>query len=200
MSRKHKPRQLKPEPTNPPLETPDQKQLEAALIKYRELYAYSTDVLLKEHERFTRADEKASKYSGMFVFLLGAVTFFDKWIFDKFPWRDFPVTIPEEWPLYLAGVLALLLSAAGWFVTIHAIKLKPYISRPLNQAVLSFFEKEPLLNIYYGLARENSKAYEANRARTDAKITLLVHAHNLVKVTLAFLAELLVMYCLYSWC
>ena len=119
------------------------------MAKYKELYTYSTDILLKEHERFTRADEKASKYSTMFVFLLGVVAYFDKWIFDKFPWTDFPVRVPEEWPLYVTGVTALLLSAAGWFVTIDAIKLKPFVSRPLNQQMLDFFEKQSLINIYY---------------------------------------------------
>ena len=186
-------------PAPKPPEVTD-KQVVEALNKYKELYLYSTDVLLREHERFTKADEKASRYSAVFVFLTGAAAFFGKWIFDKFPWSDFPVTIPAEWPLYITGVLALVLCVSGWMLTIHVIKLKPFVGRPLNSAMLDFFEEQSLLNIYYGLARENSKAWELNVKTTDEKVSRLLFAHMLVKLTLACLAELFVMYCIYSWC
>jgi hypothetical protein len=98
------------------------------------------------------------------------------------------------------GLFALFLSAVGLFLTNHVMKLRPVVSRPLNQEILDFFENQPLLNIYYGLARENSKAYEQNKTATDKKYTILKWAYNLMKIVLAFLAELVVMYCLYSWC
>jgi hypothetical protein len=174
-----------------------------SLEKYRELYAYSTDILLKEHDRFNRADEKASKYSTTFVFLIGIIAYFDKWIFDKLQWPAFPVGLPADLTLFMAGAVglfALFLSAVGLFLTNHVMKLRPVVSRPLNQEILDFFENQPLLNIYYGLARENSKAYEQNKTATDKKYTILKWAYNLMKIVLAFLAELVVMYCLYSWC
>lgn len=174
-----------------------------ALEKYKELYLYSTDILIKEHERFSRADEKASKYSTTFVLLFGVVAYFDKWIFDKLQWPTFPVELPPDRPLFMAGVvglLSLVVSAVGWFLTNHVMKLRPIVSRPLNQDMLDFFENQSPLNIYYGLARENSNAYEENRKATDRKYSILKQTYNLMKLVLALLAELFVMYCLYSWC
>jgi hypothetical protein len=171
------------------------------LEKYRELYTYSTDILLKEHERFNRADEKAAKYSTTFIFLLGIVAYFDKWFFDRFQWPDSLVKLSSNWLLFVAdavGLLALILSIIGFFLTIHAIKLRPVVSRPLDQSVLDFFENQPLLNIYYGLARENSNAYEINKKATDEKYTTLTRSYFLMKLVFALLVALTLIYCLHS--
>jgi len=173
------------------------------LEKYKELYNYSTDILLKELERFNRADEKASKYSTTFVFLLGIVAYFDKWIFDRLQWPDFPIELPPDLLLFSAavvGLFALILSVVGFFLSIQAIKLRPVVSRPLNKDMLDFFENQPLLNIYYGLARENSNAYEKNKEATDQKYTVLKRSYFLMKLVFALIAVLVLMYCLLSWC
>jgi hypothetical protein len=175
---------------------------EQSLEKHRELYNYSTDILLRELERFNKADEKASKYLTTFVFLLGIVAYFDKWIFSTMQWPGFPVELPPDKPLFMAGlvgVLALLLSVAGVFLTNHAMKLHPIESRPLNQDMLEFFEKETMRNIYYGLARENSNAYNKNRAATDKKYTMLKRSFFLMILIFALVLELLLMYCLHFW-
>lgn len=169
------------------------------LEKYKELYMYSTDILLKEHDRFLRADDKATKYSTMFVFLLGTSAFFGKWILGKFDWPDFPVGLPEEWPLFVVGTLALISSAVGWFLASYVIKLRPYKSRPLNKDVLEFFDKQTLLNIYDSFARRNIDDYEANVRQTNAKLRLQVWAHRVMLLVLLLLGELAFMYCLYSW-
>jgi len=88
----------------------DEKQEQEALEKYKELYQYSTDILLKEHDRFNRADDKASKYATMFFFLIGAVAYYDKWIFDRLNWSNPCVIVFFYLPLIAAGLLALLLS------------------------------------------------------------------------------------------
>jgi|ERR1035437_1354439 hypothetical protein len=94
--------------------TPDaqEKLDQQALQKYRELYNYSTDILLKELERFNRADEKAAKYSTAFVFLLGIIAYFDKWILDKLQWTDFPVGLPADLPLFMVALVGVALVAA----------------------------------------------------------------------------------------
>ena len=184
--------------------TPDaQENLnQQALEKYRELYNFSTDILLKELERFNRADEKAAKLSGTFIFLLGVAAYFDKWFFDKLQWQNFPVELPPDRPLLmgcLVGLLALILSGVGFFLSCSVIKTRPVESRPLDQTVLDFFENQPLLNIYYGFARENSNAYKKNKKATDQKYTILNWSHLLMKLAFISLGELFVMFCLYSW-
>lgn len=184
------------------VEKVNEKIIREAVEKYRELYQYANDILLKEHERFNRADEKAAKYSTMFVFLIGVVIYFDKWILGLLNWPEFPIRLPPDIPLFLAGIaglLALLSSAGGLFLSTHVIKQRPIVSRPLNQEVLDFFENQPRINIYYGLAREISKAYEKNVAATNKKYVALKWSHYLMVLTVLLLVELLLMYCLYSW-
>jgi hypothetical protein len=180
----------------------DEKLEKQALDKYRELYTYSTDILLKELERFNRADEKAAKLSATFIFLLGVAAYFDKWFFNKLQWPDFPIELPSDKPLLMAslvGLLALILSAIGFFLSCSVIMTRPVVSRPLDQAVLDFFENQTLLNIYYGFARENGNAYEKNKKATDRKYTFLKWSHLLMRLAFISLAELFVMFCLYSW-
>jgi hypothetical protein len=180
----------------------NEKLEQRALDKYRELYTYSTDILLKELERFNRADEKAAKLSATFIFLLGIVAYFDKWFFSKLQWPNFPIELPPDRPLFMAslvGLLALILSAIGFFLSCSVIMTRPVVSRPLDQSVLDFFENQPLLNIYYGYARENSNAYEKNKKATDQKYTILNWSHLLMKLAFLSMAELFIMFCLYCW-
>ncbi|HAO79109.1 MAG TPA: hypothetical protein DCQ92_09070, partial [Verrucomicrobia subdivision 3 bacterium] len=82
----------------------EEKLAQQALEKYKELYNYSTDILLNELERFNRADEKAAKLSAAFVFLLGIIAYFDKWVFNKLQWSDFPTGLPADLPLSLIHI------------------------------------------------------------------------------------------------
>jgi hypothetical protein len=183
------------------IEAENKRLIQEALEKYKELYSFSTDILLKELERFSSADEKASKHATMFFFLIGAVAYFDKWIFDRLKWPDFPTGLPPDWPLVVVGLAALIASAFGlWLSSLAALRLRPVLSRPLNQQILDFFENESRITIYYGLARENSKAYEENRKATEGKFALLQWSNYLMLLVFTLLAELVVMYCLYSWC
>lgn len=178
----------------------NEKLVQEAIEKYRELYSYSTDILLKELDRFNRADEKASKYATMFFFLIGLAAYFGKWIVDRIKWPGFPLSLPSGLPLLLIGLGTLIVSAVGLFLAHHAIKLRPVVSRPLNQEMLDFFERETRITIYYRLAQENSKAYEQNRRATDMKYTILKWLYYLMIVVFVFLAGLTALYCWYSWC
>jgi hypothetical protein len=177
-------------------------QLQAALAKYKELYNYSTDVLLKEHERFHRADEKATKYAAIFVFLIGIVTYFDKWLFQYFLESlqpNSPATVPDlawQFAALAAGAAALITSMFGWFLSHHVIMLRPYQSRPLNAETIAFFDKQTLLNIYYSFAKANSQAYLANVVDTNKKYRLLAWAYRLMLLVLSLSALIMVFY---SW-
>jgi hypothetical protein len=173
-----------------------EKEVQEATEKYKELYEYSTDVLLKEQERFNRADEKASKYATMFFFLIGAVAYYDKWIFERLNW-DYPCVVFFFYlPLIAAGLLALLLSLIGLFLAHHVIKSRFLKGRPLNQDMLDLFENEARITIYYGLARENSNAYAENKKATDEKYHLLNWAYKVMVTVFVLLVFLSLMYIL----
>src|SRR6266853_4747906 len=94
-----------------------ERQMQDALTKYKEFYIYSADVLLKEHERFNRADDKASKYSTILVFLMGVAAYFEKWSFDHIVKQpDGYIDLPTEWPIMVVGAITLGLSGVGWYL------------------------------------------------------------------------------------
>jgi hypothetical protein len=161
-----------------------------AIDKYKELYAYSTDVLLKEHERFNRADEKASKYATTFVFLIGAIAFFDKAAMDEMVPPDGII----EWLLVVFGVSGLFVSLWGWYGASSVIRSHPYVSRRLDAEMISFFRKETLLNIYYGLAKENTDAYQENLQYAAKKYDLLIKVDTRLKIAVATLVIVAVLY------
>jgi hypothetical protein len=181
-------------PMAPKVEDANEHLLQEANEKYKELYLYSTDILLKEHERFNRADEKASKYATMFFFLIGAVAYFDKWIFDRLKWPHNFLRLFLDVPLVMVGLITLVICAIGLILAHHAIKIRPVVSRPLNKDVLDFFENETRITVYYGLAKENSNAYAENKKATDAKYTILKWAYYIMLMVFALLAVLAMMY------
>lgn len=179
-----------------------ERKMQRALEKYGELYRYSTDVLLNEHGRFIRADDKASKYSTMFVFLMGIAAYFDKWIFDRFLKLTPEVSIawpPADWQLLAVGAVALMASLLGWFLANHVMMMRPFASRSLNQETLDFFNKHTLLNFYGSFSKRNMENYQENRKTTDTKFRLLFWAHWAMIVSVLTLITLVAMYCLYSW-
>lgn len=176
-----------------------EKEINTATAKYKALYDYSTDVLLKEHERFNRADDKASKYSTLFVFLIGVFAYFEKWSFEHVIKRpDSFIDYPTEWPVMVVATIGLIVSGIGWFWANRVIRLRPYASRPLNKEVLGFYDKHTLLDIYDSFARRNIAAYEENTKSTNKKYTILTSTHRLMGQGLTCLAVLLVLYALYS--
>ncbi len=176
-----------------------EKEIETATTKYRVLYEYSTDVLLKEHERFNRADDKAAKYSTVFVFLIGIFAYFEKWSFDRVVKQpDSYMDIPVEWPVMVVGAIGLCLSGIGWFSANRVIMLRPYASRPLNKETSEFYDNNTLLNIYDSCARRNITAYEENTRTTMKKYAILTFTHKAMRLGLLCLADLIVLYALYS--
>lgn len=161
-----------------------------AIDKYKELYAYSTDVLLKEHDRFNRADEKASKYATTFVFLIGAIAFFDKAVIEEM----FPPCEPIEWALVGFGIAGLTVSLWGWYGANSVIRLHPYVSRRLDDDMIKFFRKESLLNIYYGLAKENTDAYQENLRFADTKHRLLIKIAGRLRISAGILVFVAVLF------
>ncbi len=168
------------------------------LEKYKELFTYSTDVLLREHDRFTKADGKASKYSTNFVFLLGIFAYTAKRLFDRFPWRAL-TTFSPHWPafaltasvIFATVVLGAIAIAAGWLLSNQVIQVAPIVSRPLNDDVVAFYDAQPLLNIYDSFARANVAAYQENKASTDKKYAILSWAHRMMILSVLLLIAML---------
>ena len=163
--------------------------------KYKELYDYATAVLLKEHDRFTRADEKAAKFSGMSVFLVGVNAFFTKAIIDG----ALPPRNCLEWLLVSVGAVALLSSAAGWYVSNSVIRLNRFRSRRLKQDMLDFFTTNRLVDIYYGMTKRIMIAYHENVGITDGKYNRIHRADIILRFSVAATLALALLYAIYRY-
>jgi hypothetical protein len=174
----------------PPGQANEELAYQRAIEKYKELYSYSTDILVKEHERFNRADEKASKYGTTFIFLIGAIGFFDKAVLEEM----LPPHGIIEWALLVLGVGGLIFSLWGWYEASSVIRLYPYVSRRLDEDMLSFFRKETLLNVYYALAKENSEAYQENLGFAQIKHERLIKVAGRLRISVLILVAVAILY------
>lgn len=160
--------------------------------KYKELYSYATDVFVKEHDRFVRADEKANRFSVIAVFLIGVNAFFAKTVIDS----ALPPRGCLEWLLVGATAAALALSASGWYVSNSVFRLRVPRSRPLNQQMLDFFRLNTLLNVYYAMAVRTTAAYEENVRITDSKYKRVRRADTILRFAVAATLAVSVLYAL----
>jgi hypothetical protein len=163
--------------------------------KYKELYDYAMDVLLKERDRFNRADEKAAKFSGMSVFLIGVNAFFSKTIIDT----ALPPHGSLEWLMVVVGAVALSFSASGWYVSNSVIRLSKFRSRRLDQDMLDFFRTNKLVNVYYALTKQIAAAYRENLGITDRKYHIIRRADMMLRISVAGTLALALLYAIYRY-
>jgi hypothetical protein len=163
--------------------------------KYKELYDYATDVFQKEHDRFTRADEKATKFAGISVFLVGVNAFFTRAVLDT----ALPPKSCFEWLMVTVGVAAISASAAGWYVANSVIRLSGFHSRPLNQGILDFFRTSYLVNVYYGLAQRIMVVHQKNLAITERKYKKIRKADIILRFSVAATLALALLYAIHRY-
>jgi hypothetical protein len=163
--------------------------------KYKELYDYAIGVLSEEHDRFTRADEKAAKYGTMAVFLIGINAYFSKTIMDTaLPPRGW-----LEWLMILLASLALLSSGIGWYVSNSAIRLTKFRGRRLNEAIVDFFGTKPLVDVYYGVAKRIAVVYREDVEITNRKHTIIERAELVLRCAVAATVALALLYAMYRY-
>lgn len=144
--------------------------------KYRALFELSKELLFREHEHFTRLEQKASALLSIFTLLIPAAAFFAKWSVDNVV----PPGDVFDW-LLLAIALSLLASAAGtWGRLLYVFKLAEYSRIPLDQRMLDFFDRHDEIDVYYALACGIAAAYADNRAVTERKAEQLTGAYRAI--------------------
>lgn len=163
--------------------------------KYKELYDYATDVFAREHDRFTRADEKAAKFGAISAFLIGINAFFAKEILDT----ALPPKGCLEWAMIAVGVAGLSLSATGWYLSNSVIRLSRFKSRPLHQGMLDFVRTNTLVNVYYSVTKRILEAYQENLGITDRKYGIIRKADTILRISVAATLALTVLYAIYKY-
>lgn len=133
--------------------------------KYEELYNHSKYVFDEEISRFSRIEDKASKFITVITSLLAVYALIGKQLFgDLFP--------PEnclEGILIILAFLVLLGLLASWGFAFRTMYIQGIKKAPLNNQVLSFYDENKLIDIYYGMAKGFSSSLVYNEAINDLK-------------------------------
>jgi hypothetical protein len=166
-----------------------------AIEKYRELYDLSNTLLEEEHKRFSRLEDKASRYLTILTVLIGLVATFSKEFFKTL----LPPSNLLSWMILNSTIAAFISLVVAWFLVFWAMKTQTLRTRPLNQDMLKFFDEQKEINIYYGLAKANTKAFEENRRKIDMKSKLLTYGHVMIICVVVFLVLLLALSFVQGW-
>jgi hypothetical protein len=88
--------------------------------KYKELYQLSQKVLEHDEDRFTKIDDKASRYSSALIVAISVVGIMCKWSLDNYlPLRDLLDIIGISSVVFLIAFLA-----TAWFFLLLVWKVK----------------------------------------------------------------------------
>jgi hypothetical protein len=163
--------------------------------KYAELYQLTKESLAQSEERFDSIDGKASSYLSVLTLLVGAAGFFVRWGVDTL--------VPPAGVLELTA-LALALGTTGalvmaWLRAFQVLRVHKIRGMILGDETIQFFDNNRLIDIYYALARENTVAWQANRAVSDAKAATLASAYRWITATVVLLLVFSTLYLALRW-
>lgn len=152
------------------------------MSKYEELYKHAKYVFDEEISRFGRVEDKAARFITVVTSLLAVYALTGRQLFgDLMPAEN----IIQKLLLTLAAlVLVGLLSS--WGFAFYAMHVQGMRKAPLNNKLLSFYNDNELINIYYGMAKQFSVSLEHNRAITDLKAHRIKRSFWCVVATVMF--------------
>ncbi len=150
--------------------------------KYEELYKHAKYVFDEEVSRFGRVEDKAARFITVVTSLLAVFALTGRQLFgDLIP----PENGVEKLLLILAS-LVLVGLLASWGFAFQAMHVQGIKKAPLNEKVLSFYNDNKLINIYYGMAKQFSLSLEYNRAITNLKAQSIKRSFWCIVATVIF--------------
>jgi hypothetical protein len=162
---------------------------------YKELYTLSKEVFDSELDRFYQVEQKASQYLSVLTILLGAASFFLKWLFENF----IPPRNPFEGSLVVlaAGIIISLL--VSWFALFSSFKVHNVNIIPLNSLWIEFFAKNRLVDIYYHLSVRMKEGREQNRRVLNQKGRWMHLGYNSMRLAVICLVIFGLVFAAYKW-
>lgn len=162
--------------------------------KYEELYRYTKKEFDSEVSKFSRLDDKASKYLSVISVLVAAFGYSFKlfWV-DERGWVDGDFVFIRLASLFFMLCLGFSLSRA-WYFAFKAIKVKPVITSPIKDGVLKLFDKHNLSTIYYTLTRMCIRDAKENRKVNENTSEMLGKSYDSLSYAFVFFNVLILLY------
>jgi hypothetical protein len=152
------------------------------MSKYEELYKHAKYVFDEEVSRFARVEDKAARFITVVTSLLAVYALTGRQLFpDLIPADNCTAKL-----LLLLAALVLVGLLASWGFAFHALHVQGLKKAPLNEKLLSFYNDNELINIYYGMAKQFSVSLEHNRSITDLKAQRIKRSFWCIVATVTF--------------
>lgn len=163
--------------------------------KYSALLDWAMEAWHEEQRRFDRTDGKAAQYLSVITLFAGLEGFYVSWIFETI----LPITGVLEGLICIATIALAIATVLSWFAVFSTFKVHGVHKLPLDDATLTFFRKNRLLDINYHLAAGIKDALRDNRAQGDKKAKRLKWGYRSIMVTVLMLLALSALFAVYHF-
>ena len=163
--------------------------------KYKELFEYAKEVYKEELARFTRIDEKASKYLSILTLILGGFGYFGIWVIDNI----LPPQNILEWVLLINLILLFASLIAAWFFNFRALRLHSLQKMPLDNETIEFFNDNKSIDIYFAMTKGLSETNSRNKNETDKKSKNLYRNYISTIISVILLIIFTFIFSIYKW-
>ncbi len=152
--------------------------------KYEELYNHSKYVFDEEISRFGRVEDKAARFITVVTSLLAVYALTGRQLFGEL----IPAENCTEKLLLLLAALVFIGLLASWYFAFQAMHIQGIKKAPLNDEVLSFYNENRLVNIYYAMSKQFSVSLAYNQAINDLKAESIKRSFWCIVGTVIFFA------------
>ena len=149
---------------------------------YEALYKYSKEVYEEELKKFSRIDDKATKFLAILTALVGGYSLLGRQIFSDI----IPPHNNYDWFSLISGLLVFIGLIVTGVLIFRVIKLADLKKVDLSNEMLVYFKDNNINSIHEGLSWNYKESYEHNLKATEKKTRLLTVGYYSIGVTIAF--------------
>lgn len=142
--------------------------------KYAFLFEHAKASFEVELERFSSAEEKASKFISLLSIAIAAYGASVALILERY----LPIDSITEWLFVSFSALALMALASSWSLIFRSLNFIEMPRLPLNDETFNSFEKNNLATIHYSMAKTCQVATDIAREAVNSKFNLLRIAYT----------------------
>lgn len=162
--------------------------MENGMKKYEELYNYSKYAFDEEISRFGRIEDKAARFMTVVTSLLAVYALIGRQLFGEL----IPAENCIEKLLLLFAALTLISILASWGFVFRAMYIQRLKKAPLNDELISFYDEDKLIDIYYAMSKQFSISLAENKVINDWKAKNIARSFWCIVGTVVFLTLFIV--------
>lgn len=163
--------------------------------KYEELYQLAKEDFSAEVDRLSRIEAKATALLSVLTLLIGVYGLLTEWALTKI----LPPEIWQEWIIIILSGLIILGLATSWVYVFRVLTVDHRPTLSVNYAVIDFFDKNDLVNIYFAMAKRISQGSGENRSLLQKKAKRLTKGYYGLIVSGLLVVTLSVTSGFYAW-